>query len=424
MSSTERWLLRDVSVGGVRLDCLIDGGRIAALAPDLAPSDARLLDAGGGELLPGLADHHIHLMAAVAADESLDLAGGSDLTQLADWPGAGWIRVIGAGIELTRADIDRVEASRPVRIQHRSGALWTLNTPAVEQLAAALTPAERVSGQLWRADERLHRALGPRSCPDLSGLGHRLAAWGVTHVVDATPTGNADVLTELPQHVVTMDAAGGGPRKLVLADHELPALDDLVRRVGQAHALGRQVAVHAVSAVALALAIAAIEVVGVMPGDRVEHAAVCDNAAADRIAELGLTVVTQPSIFARHGATFRRESPVAEWPWLWRYGSLLRRGVRVAMSSDAPYGDANPWSGVRAATTREGPEQVSARTALSSLLAEPDDPAGAARRVQSGAVADLCLLSGTLADELTTEVTSVRATFVAGRAVYLADPPG
>jgi hypothetical protein len=74
--------------------------------------------------------------------------------------------VIGAGIELTRTDIDRVEAARPVRVHHRSGALWTLNTPAVERLAPALTGAERASGQLWRADARLHRALGPGPGPD------------------------------------------------------------------------------------------------------------------------------------------------------------------------------------------------------------------------------------------------------------------
>jgi predicted amidohydrolase YtcJ len=141
MSSSERWLLRDVLVDGARLDCLIDGGRIAALAPDLTTPGARVLYADGGELLPGLADPHIHLMAAAAADESLDLAGGGDLTQLAGWPGADSIRVIGAGIELTRTDIDRVEAARPVRVQHRSGALWTLNTPAVERLAPALTGA-------------------------------------------------------------------------------------------------------------------------------------------------------------------------------------------------------------------------------------------------------------------------------------------
>jgi hypothetical protein len=271
---------------------------------------------------------NIHLTAAAAAGESLDLAGSGNLTQLTGWPGTGWIRVTGAGIELTRSDIDRVEAVRPARVQHRSGALWTLNTPAVELLTRALTGAERASGQLWRADERLRRALGRRPRPELARLGHRLATWGITHVVDATPTGTAGAFAELPQHVVTMDAAGCGPRKLVVADHELPPLDDVVRQVGQTHALGRPVAVHAVSAVALAFAVAAIEAAGAMPGDRIEHAAVCDDAAADRIAELGLTVVTQPSIFARHGATFRRESPPAERPWLWRCGSLLRRGVR------------------------------------------------------------------------------------------------
>jgi predicted amidohydrolase YtcJ len=230
------------------------------------------------------------------------------------------------------------------------------------------------------------------------------------------------VFAALPQHVVTMDAAGRGPRKLVLTDHELPELDDVIRRIGRTHAVGRPIAVHAVSAVALALAVAAIEAAGPMPGDRIEHAAVCDDAAADRIAELGLTVVTQPSIFARHGATFWHESPPAERAWLWRYGSLLRRGIRVAMSSDAPYGDANPWSGVRAATTRYGPERVRATTALGSLFAEPDEPAGPARRVQLGAAADLCLLRGTSHEALRTEVAPVLATFVAGRAVHLADP--
>jgi hypothetical protein len=198
---------------------------------------------------------NIHLMAAAAAGESLDLAGSGNLTQLTGWPGTGWIRVTGAGIELTRSDIDRVEAVRPVRVRRRSGALWTLNTPAVELLTRALTGAERASGQLWRADERLRRALGRRPRPELARLGHRLATWGITHVVDATPTGTADAFAELPQHVVTMDAAGCGPRKLVVADHELPPLDDVVRQVGQTHALGRPVAVHAVSAVALAFAV-------------------------------------------------------------------------------------------------------------------------------------------------------------------------
>ncbi len=427
MSSAERWLLRDVMVAGARLDCLIDDGRIAALAPRLAAADVRVLDAGGGALLPGLADHHIHLFAAAAADESLDLEGSGDLSRLADWPGEGWVRVIGAGVELTRTDLDRVQAERPVRVQHRSGALWTLNSAAVERLAGALTPAERATGQVWRADERLRRALGDRPEPDLAPLGRRLASWGVTHVSDATPapwsrTDAAGVAAsaELPQHVLTMDVAGAGPRKIVLADHDLPPLDTVVQTIADAHAGGRPVAVHAVSAVALAVALAAIGSAGAVPGDRIEHAAVCDDGAADRIADLGLTVVTQPSIFARHGRTFRRDIEPAERPWLWRYGSLLRRGIPVAMSSDAPYGDANPWLGVRAAAARQPPEHVPARTALASLLADPGDPGGPPRGMRPDAAADLCVVAGDLDDALASGDAPVRATFVAGRAVYLA----
>jgi predicted amidohydrolase YtcJ len=37
---------------------------------------------------------------------------------------------------------------------------------------------------------------------------------------------------------------------------------------------------------------------------------------------------------------------------LYRLGSLTRGGVRVLGGSDAPYGDANPWVALRAATDR------------------------------------------------------------------------
>jgi hypothetical protein len=90
------------------------------------------------------------------------------------------------------------------------------------------------------------------------------------------------------------------------------------------------------------------------------------------------------------------------------------------MSSDAPYGDANPWSGVRAAATRDGPERVPETTALGSLLAARDHPAGPARRVQLGAAADLCLLTDALDEALARGAAAVRATFIAGRAIHVA----
>ena len=41
---------------------LIDGGKIAAVGKDLAaPSDCRIIDAGGRMVTPGLVDAHSHL---------------------------------------------------------------------------------------------------------------------------------------------------------------------------------------------------------------------------------------------------------------------------------------------------------------------------------------------------------------------------
>jgi hypothetical protein len=159
MPSTERWLLREVTVSGSRLDCRIRDGRIAELAPRLsAAADETVIGGDGGELLPGLADHHIHLRALAAARRSLDL-DGADLTHVPQDPGTGWLRVVGAGVELQRADLDAVWPERPVRVKHRSGALWTLNSAAITRLGPGASPAEIVTGQFWRAGERLRSML-------------------------------------------------------------------------------------------------------------------------------------------------------------------------------------------------------------------------------------------------------------------------
>jgi predicted amidohydrolase YtcJ len=427
------WLLRDVAVEGRVVDCRLENRRIAALGPDLrALAGDEILAAHGGALLPGLADHHIHLLATAALANSVDLAGGSDLSVLKDQPGTGWLRVVGAGVELRRQDVDRARDDRPVRVQHRGGALWTLNSAAIALLGTWLGPDERATGQLWRADERLRQLLrkvaGPISPPDLRALGRRLAAHGITHLTEATPDLSTDTVAllrqELPQHVMSMGMYGDGPRKLLIPDHVPVLLDDLIDRVRTSHGTGRPVAIHAVTQSALALAIAALGEVGSIAGDRIEHAAVCDDSAADRLAELDVTVVTQPTLMARHGRAYKHDAEVADRPFLWRYASLLAAGVRVAVSSDSPYGDPDPWHTIQAAANRED-EQVAPAVALHSLLADPHDPAGPARKLVPGAPADLCLLRESLscalerAERLGTG--SVRATFVAGAAIYLSE---
>lgn len=457
-------VLRDVEIHPhrTRADCRILHGKVVQIGRELRPAPGGLVMRGeGGALLPGLADHHLHLAATAAQETSLDVSalprsGLAATLALADTGEDGWVRVVGYD-EVVHGDLDRdaldaYRGSVPVRVQHRSGALWSVNSAGLARLGAHHASHEgierdlegRPTGRLWRADGWLREVLGARR-PSLLSLGARLASLGVTHVADATPDAMAAEAAfaavyagELPQHVMVMAAGAGapchprlsvGPVKIVVTDHDLPRLDALAGRMARAHAAGRPVAVHCVSRVALALTLAALDQAGGLDGDRVEHCAVADPAAAKELARRGIRVVTQPTLVTRRGDDYWQRSEPGDRADLWRYGTLVRAGVRVAPGSDAPYGDLDPWACLRAGAGRRtrsgrvlGPgERLPARTVLRGMLAPLDDPGGPPRRIAVGHVADLVLLDRPLADVLRApHARHVRATFVAGRQVYSA----
>jgi predicted amidohydrolase YtcJ len=218
-----------------------------------------------------------------------------------------------------------------------------------------------------------------------------------------------------------------GPYKLVLADSGLPSLDDLVARVRAVRTAGRAVAVHAVSREALVLLLVALREAGTVPGDRIEHASVIPAELVGEIRALGLRVVTQPGFLADRGDDYARGVPADEHADLYRCRSLRTGGVRLALSSDAPYGPLDPWAVIAAAVRRATPrgrvlspaEALTAEAALDAYLSPPADPGGPPRRVAVGAVADLVLFHGgreaLLADP---DAGAVRTTFL-GRA----EPP-
>jgi predicted amidohydrolase YtcJ len=222
---------------------------------------------------------------------------------------------------------------------------------------------------------------------------------------------------DLPQRVVITGAPGlpdvapelaRGPVKIVLADHRLPALEELVAAFRAARAAGRCVAVHCVTRQALVLALAAWGEIGARPGDRIEHGAVVPVELIEAIAELGLTVVTQPSFVAERGDDYLREVDVEDRGDLWRCATLRAGGVAVAGGTDAPFGHPDPWRAVAAATTRRtrrgevlGPrERLPADDALALFLTPLHSPAGPVRRVTAGVDADLCLLDRPLSAAL------------------------
>ncbi|HEY5699429.1 MAG TPA: amidohydrolase family protein [Acidimicrobiales bacterium] len=448
-------LIRGGEVDGRRADVMVDDGRIVAVGADLRPSGSPdTWEVDGGAVLPGLHDHHLHLLAMAAAAGSLDLtdpAGGIEgavRRAAADVAPGGWLRAVGhhaAGGDVDRARLDDWAGPVPVRVQDASGALWILNSAALAAVAAAgieVGADAATSGWILREDAAL-AAVWPAPALDLAAVGHGLAARGVTGVTDATPftdPGGPTLLAEavadgrLPQHVVLTghpfldlsDALPVGPAKVIIGDHHLPELGDLVHSITAAHAAGRPVAVHCVTADALALLLAAWAEVGAWPADRVEHGAVIPATALPALAAFGVTVVTQPGFVAERGDRYRAEVDEGEQPDLWRCATLLDSGVRVGAGTDAPYGPADPWRAMAAAVDRRTPsgatmgddERLAPDRALGLFLGAAHDPGGPPRRLDPGAAADLCVLDRPRADAMADlAAVEVTASFVAGVAV-------
>ncbi len=455
-------MLREVEVDGAVVDVRVHGATVVAVGPGLGrePGDAEIRGRRGA-LIPGLHDHHLHLLAAAAADGSVHL-GPPDVRDRDQFVGAlqraararpdhAWVRGVGyhdsvAG-DLDRWSLDAAVPDRPVRVQHATGALWILNSAALRSIGAASADGRFYGQDQWLRTRRESSHAPDLAPPDLAPLGERLARFGVTGVTDATPSdhlssiellGRAVVDGALPQEVTVtgswlladappVDGVRWGPVKVVITDHDLPPLDDLCAAYRAAHEGARPVAVHCVTPVALALALAAWQETGVRRGDRIEHGSVITPEAAARVAELGLVVVTQPGFVASRGDLYLREVEAELVPHLYPCASLLARGIGVGGSTDAPYGRLDPWEAMAAAAQRRtasgallnGDERVPAARALELFLTPPDDPGGPRRMVREGEVADLCLLDAPLDVVLARPSRDrVAATLIGGRVVY------
>lgn len=434
--------------GGVDVRCR--DGKVVELGTGLAPNAGeQVLGANGGALLPGLHDHHIHLLALAAAARSVRCGPPAVMNRAAlretlrQAPGSGWIRGVGyhesvSGL-LDRHALDQLEAERPLRIQHRSGKMWFFNSAALRELGI-----EAPEGRLFRGDRQLRERLPASDDPrtGLAAVSTQLASYGVTGVTDATPTNNPETVAlyrsvPLRQRLQAMgdESLATGPLKILLDDAELPALDALGERMANAHRRDRPVAVHCVTRTELIFALAAFEDAGTRPGDRIEHAAVADDEALALVRRTRggrdhLTVVTQPNFIAERGDAYRRDVPASDRDFLYRGRGFLDADIPLGGGTDAPFGHPDPWRAMRAAVHRSTPDgcQLGPREALSpeqalALFTTPlDEPGGEVRRVAVGSAADLCLMNAPwqrIRSRLVAE--DVAATIIGGQ---LQDVPG
>jgi predicted amidohydrolase YtcJ len=461
---TESILFRSVEIGGRITDLRVEAGVIVAIGDDLSAAGSEIVDGDGGALIPGLHDHHVHLLAMAARKSGVDLDAMRDPISVdraiaaaaASVVGDGWLRVTGYDEhrhgELSKARLDAVAPLVRIRIQHRSGLAWFLSGEGLDAVGAEASGSalfERdgggsLTGWLHRGDAWLAERI-PRTAPSLAPVSRELASFGITGVTDATAEPGPGRLEILRSAVLSGDLVQGltllgaesaadvegwahlGPYKLLCDDVLGLDPDGFAERIASVHATGRAVAIHAVTRSETVTAVTALMLAGARDGDRIEHGSVLPADLDRALASSGIVVVVQPSLVFERGDHYLLEVDPDDIAFLHRHASLLAAGIRVAAGSDAPVTSADPWTAIAAASTRrtrEGrplgeSEKVSAAIALDWFLGDPGAPAGPARRLAPGVEADLCLLDRPLGSALLApDRAFVRMTFVAGRLAH------
>lgn len=443
-------------------DIAIRGETIVAMGERLDCSGPEY-DASGKLVLPGLIDHHIHLLATAAKIDSIDLAGLTSEAEIIAALRAGsanlaphrMVRAIGfdeRALELPdRGDLDRWLPQRPLKVQDRTGALWLLNGLAIGCLGDGPFPdcvesdrSGNPTGRIWRGDAWL-RTRFETDPPPVVELGRQLTAFGITGVTDTSPSNGPDEAAlfeeliasgELPQHLQlmgneTLPVSSNfhrGPLKLHCDERDLPPLSDVASRIRVAREQKRNVAAHCVTEAELSFFIAALdEAGGAQPGDRVEHGSVVSAPMIDEIAARSLTVVTQPAFIHDRGDRYIEQLDGDDLDSLYRLKSLLAAGIPLAAGSDGPYGSVDPWLALKAAKDRKTAsgkivnpaEGLQIETALSLYLLPFDMKHTVCRKVESGALADFCIVDGAFRDVVEEpDGERVTATLVAGRFAY------
>jgi predicted amidohydrolase YtcJ len=397
-------LLRDGVIDAVGAEAALSRGASACKADDI--------DVGGRLVLPAFIDAHIHLLSYAARLVSVD-CGPDAVDSIADiraaislraasLPEGAWVRAAGYDeVALrekrhpTRQELDAAAPHHPVRLAHRGGHAVVLNSLAMRLVGIDGSTPEppggfmerdldtgEPTGLLIEMNELVERAAPPLEAEALRAAvreaSHRLLAAGVTFVEDATHKNGPDewrLLTalqaggDLMQGVSVMEgveALGGlpvsegrlrrGPVKVMPKElehefHPPPAeLAAVLKRIEEA---GRCAAVHVVTRGGLEAVLAAFEALDrPAPGHRLEHCGDCSPDQAERIAALGLSVVTQPGFLYENGDWLLQRLAPEDLPDLYPVRRLLAAGVRVAGSSDAPAASPRPLEGIRGAVER------------------------------------------------------------------------
>ena len=316
----------------------------------------------------------------------------------------------------TRRDLDIAAPRHPVRLDHRSGHATTLNTLALGRVGIRDDTDEPPGATIARdletgapngllfemsgwLDGRIPRPPRARLAESLGRAVERLLSYRIASVEDATHTNSLErwelfqdliarlderrrpipSITLMPGAASVRDFAanaltfGARDRRLRVGHAKImatassgamnPSQAELREIVAECVALGFPVAIHAVEAEVVSAAAAAIAANPTrhlahhlapngIARHRIEHCAEAPPDVLDAVVRSGASVTTQPAFIRERGDAYLREVPPEMLPHLYPVASLMKRGVQVAFSSDAPVADPNPMAAIEAAVTR------------------------------------------------------------------------
>lgn len=470
---------------GEPVDVHLADGRIADIAPARAlPRRGAVLDGGGAWVVPGLWDHHVHLLpwSLLTQRHALDAArsAAEAAALMASAPVLADGRRVGVGFRdglwpdaPTLALLDAATGAVPTYLVNADlHSVW-LNTAALRREGMPVEasgvlreePAFEVGRRLGDVDPATGDAL-------VRAALERAAARGVVGVVDFDMAWNAGSWARrvaggfdttrvrfgvYPEHLEraiaegletgdALDEAGlvrMGPFKVITdgslgtrtaaCSHAYPgdphnhglltvAPDELIALMTRATGAGISCAVHAIGDVANSHALDAFAVTGAT--GTIEHAQLVAHADIPRFARLGVAASVQPE-----HALDDRDLTDTVWagqtaqPYPLR--SLAEAGATLLFGSDAPVAPLDPWIAMDAATrrTREGrePWQPAERLhAVTALAASTAHGSTADSALEPGDVADLVLCDRDPLASFDLRGTVVHATMIEGRLTHLA----
>lgn len=307
----------------------------------------------------------------------------------------------------TCRDLDAAAPDHPVIITHRSLHACVLNSLAMRKVGINNETEEPLEGIIERDLESgepngilyemltwvQKRIQSPLSQDEyqwgIRELNRQYLSMGLTSFSDATVTNNLaqwetfrklieegsiqsrlnlmlgyDQLPEYLKHRehINTDTNGlkTGCLKIVISEATgdiRPAQLELNRAVLEAGQAGFQVAIHAVEKTSVEAAVIALEYAqSVLPPkdrrQRIEHCSECPPDLISRIARLKVVIATQPPFLYYHGERYLVQVPPETQRCLYPFQSLLKAGLIVAGSSDAPVVSNNPLMGIYSAVTR------------------------------------------------------------------------